>query len=66
MLDSRIEQALQMAGLDVTKEMVTAFRYPLVTALTKTQFEMREFQDSTLEKVFDTVFSDYGLDVKKI
>ena len=46
--------------------MVIAFRFPLVTALTKTQFEMKELQDSSLEKVFDTVFQDYGLDVKKI
>lgn len=42
-LDSRIAQMLEGTGIEPTKETITALRFPIVTALTKTQFEMKEF-----------------------
>ncbi len=64
-LDSRIEDMLKASGMQPSREAVVALRFPIVTALTKTQFEMKEFQDSTLEKTFDTVFSEYGMDLRR-
>lgn len=43
--------------------MVVALRVPVVTALTKTQFEMKKFKDDDLTKVFDSVFSEYGSNI---
>lgn len=64
-LDSRIEDMLKTSGIQPSREAVVALRFPIVTALTKTQFEMKEFQDTTLEKTFDTVFSEYGMDLRR-
>lgn len=64
-LDSRIEDMLKASGMEPSREAVVALRFPIVTALTKTQFEMKEFQDTTLEKTFDTVFSEYGMDLRR-
>lgn len=64
-LDSRIEDMLKASGMEPTRSSVVALRFPIVTALTKTQFEMKEFQDSTLEKTFDSVFSEYGMDLRR-
>ena len=64
-LDSRISDMLKTSGLTPTKEMITSLRFPLVTALTKTQFEMKEFRDKNLDTIFDTVFSDYGMDLRR-
>lgn len=64
-LDSRIEDMLKASGMQPSREAVVALRFPIVTALTKTQFEMKEFQDKTLEKTFDSVFSEYGMDLRR-
>lgn len=64
-LDSRIEDMLKASGMQPSREAVVALRFPIVTALTKTQFEMKEFQDKTLEKIFDSVFSEYGMDLRR-
>ncbi len=54
---------LEGTGLNPTKEMIVALRVPVVTALTKTQFEMKKFQDDDLGKVFDQVFTEYGSNI---
>lgn len=59
-LDGRIANMLEGTWLTPTKEMIVALRVPVVTALTKTQFEMKKFKDDDLTKVFDSVFSEYG------
>lgn len=59
-LDQKISLMLEGTGISPTKEMVLALRVPVVTALTKTQFEMKKFQNEDLDKVFDQVFSEYG------
>ncbi len=64
-LDGRIESMLKASGMEPTREAVVALRFPIVTALTKTQFEMKEFQDTTLEKIFDGVFTEYGMDLRR-
>lgn len=64
-LDWRIEQVLRISWIEPTRENVIALRFPMVTALTKTQFEMKEFQDKDIAQIFDSVFSDYGIDLNK-
>ncbi len=62
-LDGRIATMLEGTWLNPTKEMIVALRVPVVTALTKTQFEMKKFKDDDLTKVFDSVFSEYGSNI---
>lgn len=59
-LDQKISLMLEGTGISPTKEMIVALRVPVVTALTKTQFEMKKFYNEDLNKVFDQVFSEYG------